>query len=346
MDDSLHGDLLVIPGATVSQLLSGRELEIVEVVAAAYLAHERSATALPHSLFLRFPDAPANRIIALPAYLADPWNAAGVKWISSFPENLSKGIDRASAVLILNSADTGHPYAVLEASQISAQRTAASAALAARHLWRARSSSRIGVIGCGPIAFEVVRFIHRTVRPIRTLVAFDQSAANADHFAKRCGRDFGITVEVATSIEAAIGESDLVLFATTAPTPHVHDLTLFAPGTLVLHVSLRDLAPEIILASDNIVDDVDHVCRAETSVHLAEKTSGNRGFIRATLAQIVAGNVSPHRNETDVTVFSPFGLGVLDLAVAQFVTRAATGSNVGVRVPSFLAEPWRATQLL
>ena len=68
------------------------------------------------------------------------------------------------------------------------------------------------------------------------------------------------------SAEALIRSSDLVVFATIAGEPHVHDLSWFDHNPLVLHVSLRDLAPEILLASTNIVDDVEHCLKAE---HLA-----------------------------------------------------------------------------
>ena len=85
----------------------------------------------------------------------------------------------------------------------------------------------------------------------------------------------------------------------------------------MLHVSLRDLSPEIILASTNVVDDVEHCLKANTSPHLAEQQTGNREFLHGTLTDVMA---DPGALPTDrPLVFSPFGLGVLDLAVGKYV---------------------------
>ena len=85
----------------------------------------------------------------------------------------------------------------------------------------------------------------------------------------------------------------------------------------MLHVSLRDLAPEILLASANVVDDVEHCLKADTSPHLAEQLTGNRDFVTGTLPDVLAGRVKVPADRP--VVFSPFGLGVLDLAVGRYV---------------------------
>jgi len=147
----------VIPGWQVEQVLRGREKQIVELVEATYRLHGAGESVNPPSFFLRFPDRPLSRIIALPASLGGRMRVDGLKWISSFPENVAAGIPRASAVLILNDHDTGYPFACLESSIISATRTAASAALAADRLTRGRPRpARVGFIGVGLIA----RYIH------------------------------------------------------------------------------------------------------------------------------------------------------------------------------------------
>ena len=81
------------------------------------------------------------------------------------------------------------------------------------------------------------------------------------------------------SAEALIRSSDLVVFATVAAEPHVGEVSWFAHNPVVLHVSLRDLAPEILLASTNVVDDVEHCLKADTSPHLVEQLTGSRDFL-------------------------------------------------------------------
>ncbi|MDT7659504.1 MAG: hypothetical protein QOF38_4219, partial [Pseudonocardiales bacterium] len=147
----------VISGGQVQRALRGRENQVMKLVEDTYRVHGAGDSVNPPSYFLRFPDRPTSRIIALPASIGGQVRVDGLKWISSFPGNVAAGIPRASAVLILNDHDTGYPFACLESSIISATRTAASAALAADRLSRGRPRPRrVGFFGVGLIA----RYIH------------------------------------------------------------------------------------------------------------------------------------------------------------------------------------------
>jgi ornithine cyclodeaminase len=243
----------------------------------------------------------------------------GLKWVASFPENVAAGIPRASAVLILNDHDTGYPFACLEASIISATRTAALAASAADWLSRSRQRpARVGFVGTGLIARYIHTFLTGTGWSFDEIGVHDLSADSAAGFRgylERSGAAARITVH--GGAEQLIRSSDLVVFATVAGRPHVSDLSWFDHDPLVLHVSLRDLAPEIVLASTNIVDDIEHCLKAETSPHLAERLTGTRDFLHGTLDDVMAGRVTVPADRP--VVFSPFGLGVLDLAVGKYV---------------------------
>jgi N-[(2S)-2-amino-2-carboxyethyl]-L-glutamate dehydrogenase len=317
----------VISGTQVQQALQGSEKQVVELVEATYRLHGAGDSVNPPSYFLRFPDRPTSRIIALPASIGGDVRVDGLKWISSFPGNVAAGIPRASAVLILNDHDTGYPFAVLESSIISATRTAASAALAADWLSRDRGRpTRVGFIGTGLINRYVHTFLQGTGWSFDEIGLFDLSADSAAGFhgyLERAGAGGRVTVHA--SAEELIKACDLVVFATVAGTPHVHDPAWFAHNPLVLHVSLRDLSPEVILGSTNIVDDVEHCLKADTSPHLAEQRVGNRDFIDGTLADVMEGRVAVPADRP--VVFSPFGLGVLDLAVGKHVYDVVTRSG-------------------
>jgi ornithine cyclodeaminase len=332
-------DLLILRGGEIADLLSGRELDVIDAVGRAYLAHARGASSLPHSTFLRFPNDDLNRIIALPAYLGDGFGVAGLKWVASFPGNVKNGLARASAVLILNNAATGLPEAILESSLINARRTAASAALAARELRRGREgreTADAGLIGTGVINFETARFLLHTVPGLARFHVYDLDRERAESFAARLAEEVSREVRVAEALEEVLRACPLVAFATTAVRPHVADLAACPPGATILHTSLRDLTAEVILAADNVVDDPDHVSRAQTSIHLAEQQTGDRGFIRCTLADLLAGTAPPKKDENAATVFSPFGLGILDLAVGQLVRDRALETGRGTVIESFL----------
>jgi ornithine cyclodeaminase len=334
-------EILLIKGQEVADLLNGRELDILQKVRLAYEAHARSETSLPHSTFLRFPANDTNRVIALPAYLGDSFNVAGIKWISSFPNNIRQNKNRASAVIILNSTETGRPHAIIEGSIISAKRTGASAALAAQQSHNHHGENRFGVIGTGPSNFEVARFLLAARPELKSCSVFDLDPARARQFADKFETEFaGCSAQVVSEFGEVLRSCSLISVATNAARPHIHDLSKCPPGATTLHVSLRDLDPEIILSCDNVLDDIDHVCRAQTSVHLAEQLAGNRNFLRCTLGEILNGTAPPRRDADGLTVFSPFGLGILDLAVSSLVCELAEQQKVGTVIESFLPDAW------
>src|SRR5262245_13689404 len=200
-----NDDILILKGSEVNSLLAGQELKLIDTVRMAYEAHGRGESSLPHSTFLRFPDNPRNRIIALPAHLGGEWGLAGIKWVASFPGNLELGMDRASALVMLNSAKTGRPEAILEGSLISAKRTAASAALAAQWLHSDKKINCVALIGCGLINFEIFRFLLAIFPDIKRLVLYDLDIARTERFKRKCQETFGVLeVEITREAKAAL----------------------------------------------------------------------------------------------------------------------------------------------
>ena len=334
----MNFELSIINGKTVFDIIRSHRAECIEVVHDAYAAHAQGQTVNPDSNFLRFPEKPDCRIIALPAYLGNGVGVAGLKWIASFPGNVRHGFPRASAVLILNSYETGYPFAMLESSIISAARTAASAVLAAYWLnGKSRQTKTLGIVGTGFIARYVYDFLVDTGWAIEEVMLYDQSPQESEKFrTTACRPERHRTVAVAAEVTQLLRESDLIVFTTVAGAPHITDPSLFDHNPLVLHISLRDLSPEILLRSHNVVDDVEHVMKANTSPHLTEQQTGSRSFVTGTLAEIILGNRSVDRGRP--IIFSPFGMGILDVAVGKWVYDKAVADGHDLRVSDFFYE--------
>lgn len=331
-------ELSIITGRQVHDVVNADVPQCIEVVKAAYLAHGAGETVNPPSHFLRFPDKPSSRIIALPASLGPTAGVAGIKWIASYPENIAHGFPRASAVLVLNDYTTGYPFAVLESSIISAARTAASAVLGAQWLNGGRTQTdTVGIVGTGLIARYVYRYLLAAGWTADRLRLFDQNPAEAHAFAAATVQpDAHHSVTVCDDLPSLLQASSLVVLTTTAGRPHILDPQLLAHAPIVLHLSLRDLSPEIIASAENIVDDVDHVMKADTSLHLLEQAVGHRQFVTGTLAELMTGECQLRR--TSPAIFSPFGLGILDLAVGQWVYQRVTAAGDDLRLSDFFYE--------
>ena len=329
----------VVPGSTVKNVIDSNKKHVFEAVEAAYRLHAAGDSVNPDSYFLRYPDKPSARIIALPAHLGGTVQKSGIKWISSFPENRVGNLARASAVLIINDAATGYPLACIEASLISATRTAASAALAAEHMSPHPFEGTLGVVGTGVIARTTVEWLLYRNWRFRKVNLYDLDRKEAERFSMWLGDRHNVQADIHDGLEDAVGEASLILFTTTASDPYLTDEKLLAHSPTVLHLSLRDICVNLILASQNVVDDVDHCLKARTSLHLTELATGNRDFVSGTLVDVLKQKFRLDQNRP--RVFSPFGLGVLDLAVGNLIFEAAKTSNAVVALPDFFSNATR-----
>jgi 2,3-diaminopropionate biosynthesis protein SbnB len=327
-------DLAIIPGSVVRKVLEGQEDLVLAAVREAYLAHGAGLTRTPETKPLY---TGGGRFFAMPASLEDARPVVGVKWVASFVANVSSGGERASAMLMVNDAVTGRPVAIVDGTLISARRTAAGAALALRCVTNGAPPRSIALVGCGPINYEVLRFIAHLF-PIDHVQLVDLQEARTEAFAERVRSDFPAITAATARLTDALQTAEVMSFATNATVPYVEELPK-RPLT-ILHLSLRDLAPRIIADAYNIVDDVEHVCSARTSVHLAAEETGRRDFIRATIPELLSESMRYEPPVAAATIISPFGMAILDLAVLREVLVRAANDPEVVRVPSFHGTVW------
>ncbi|RAT18868.1 2,3-diaminopropionate biosynthesis protein SbnB, partial [Lonsdalea populi] len=265
-------------------------------------------------------------------------SVSGIKWIASYPGNIKSGIPRASAVLVLNDPRTGYPYALLEGALISSMRTAASAVLGAHWLnGQQKSAPRLSIVGGGVIARNIPETFIADGWSFGNVEIHDVDAASAEAlsaFARQAGFPQARPV---TLIEALT--ADMVVFATSAGAPYITGSGTFRAGQVILDISLRDIAPEIIVESYNFFDDVTHCLKANTSPHLAEQKYHHRQFVTGTLAAVIRGDI--HVANDKPIIYSPFGMGILDLALGRIVHDIALDQGTAIAIPSFFGEDRR-----
>ncbi len=336
----MEANLRIVAAKVISEILNNNTEALYKIVKDCYSMHDEGGSLTAPSAFLLFPHKPEARIIGLSAAIKpDQKNfseIAGMKWIASYPKNIQNNLPRASAVIILNHPETGFPIACLEGSLISAARTALSAVAGAEFLYnRHKVCSALGIIGNGFIAKNILKYLILLNWEIDEIYLYDTFPASSKSFQQYAQSLGNFKVVIHHSSDKVIQSSDLIIFATTERTPNVKNLDLFRHNPCVLHISLRDLANNIILNSTNVVDDIEHILSAKTSVHLAyEENNQDRSFINGTIGQMISGTRSLPSGRS--IIYSPMGLGILDIAVSQFVYQQSIQSNTFTNIENFL----------
>jgi 2,3-diaminopropionate biosynthesis protein SbnB len=309
----------LITDQEIDALLSQNRSEVLRLVEKAYRLFDQGQAIEVEPSYLRPPHDARARIIAKPACLYGDQPVAGLKWISSFPGNLSRGLPRASGVLTLNDMDTGRPIGQLECAAINAHRTSASAVMALGKLHpRGSAPPVIAVVGTGVIALECARYlVHDGWTPSRWLL-HDLDAARTTAFtASLKALTPDVPVDVMPTCAQAMQQADITVFATSAGVPHLSGVTLQAHQS-VLHISLRDLAPDQILQAANYADSAELAFTHATSLDLSEQQAGHRDFYAGDIGVVLQGQ----RPAGKPVIFSPFGMAILDLAVGQWALQS------------------------
>ncbi len=307
----MSSSLKVITKENIGTLLAGKNKDVIECIKESYLSYYNHTAVVGQSSFLHMPP---NRSIALSAH-PNKDDFFGTKWIASFPGNINNGTQRAFGSIILNCAKTGRPQYLLEASDISAKRTAASAVLACSKFSEKRSI-KLGFIGCGTINWEVFKFI-KDVYEIQQVYISDVSENQARTFAKKLSNKMNKEVKYVDTSDLLL-ECDVSSIATNVGSPYI-DCPI-KQDAIVLHLSLRDIAPELLKNTFNVTDDINHVLKEGTSLALIGE--GKERYVHSTLRDFLALDVSSRQaNGEKPIVFSPFGLGVLDISLANYVVK-------------------------
>ena len=325
------GALLYLSRAQVREVMGASIKGYVEALRDALALHAGGGTAQPLKPYLRWRENGhiADRIIAMPGYVGGESPIAGIKWIGSKHDNPSaRGIPRASAVIVLNDAETHFPIAVMEGGEISGMRTAGVSVLATE-LFAREGFETVGLIGCGFIGRLHALGMIEAFPSIKSIFLYDRDEAAAKRLQEELYAT-GKLVTVAASAENAVRPADVVIPCTVTDTPYIA-FEWLKSGVFVSNISIMDVEPDVYVQVDKlIVDDWDQANREKKTINqlvLAGRLS--REDLHAELGEVVGGS-KPGRTDPDERIMlNPMGMAIEDVACAAAVYRRALERGIG-----------------
>jgi ornithine cyclodeaminase/alanine dehydrogenase len=270
-----------------------------------------------------------NFIHAMPAYIP-AMNSAGVKWVSGFPENHKRGLPYITGLLILNDPETGLPISVMDCEWITAMRTAAATAVAARRLARP-DSSVLGILGCGvqgrtnTEALNVLFLLER-------VVAYDVDPEAVRGFAQEVESRFGLEVVPAETPKQAVTGCDMVV--TAGPILKKPHATIQAgwwdEGAFASLVDFDSYwHPAALKEADKFcTDDVPQLRHYQEVGYFQDIPP-----VYADLGELVAGKKPGRETRAERTIACNLGLAMDDMAVAPALYRRAVDQGIGTWLP-------------
>ena len=278
--------------------------------------------AQPIKPYLRFKKQ-TNRIIAMPAYVGGTIDMAGIKWIASFPENIKRNIPRASCITALNDTDTGVPLAIFNTALISIIRTASVSGYVLKEYdaFKQKPNYNVGIIGFGPIGQHHLKMCQSVLKDkINNIYLYDTRPINAAD-AKAC---------VCDSWQEVYEQANIFITCTSSLERYI-DLPV-SSDKLILDVSLRDFKEEALdsFTKPFIVDDWEEVNRENTDIEYYVKIGKMSKDEAISLSDLQKMKMNRFYKEDDTVFFAPMGMGVFDIAIANYYYEYAVKNKLGL----------------
>lgn len=272
---------------------------------------------------------PEAFIHAMPAYIP-ALRSAGIKWVSGYPENQKHGLPYVSGLLILNDVETGLPYAVMDCTWITAYRTGAASALAAKYL--ARPESKVaGILACGVQGRTNLEAL-AAVFPLKTVYAFDIRPEAQKRYVEEMTAKLHLEIIGVDDPQKAVSASDLVITSgpiLKSPTPTIRKDWL-KPGAFASAVDFDSYwAPEALAQMDKLSTDDLPQFQYYKGIGYFQRTPTPY----AELGEIVIGRKPGRERPDERTMAMNLGLALEDMALAPTIYRLAKERGIGTPLP-------------
>ena len=294
--------------------------ETIEAVEMAFREKALGNAVMPPKLIIPLPD---GDLRAMPAYLKGV-NLAGVKVVNSHPKNRALGLPTVMAIIIAVDPKTGFPIAVIEATHLTAMRTAAAGAIAVKLLAR-HDSSVVALVGAGTQARYQLLALSVVMKRIDEVHVWSLERELADSLVEEMQSQIDADFFIHETAREAVSGADIIVTATPSRTPivmsewvsdgvHINAIGADAPGK-------QELDPALLKRARIFLDDwAQGTESGEVNVPLREGLISHDDIL-GELGDVLIGRIEGRMDENDVTIFSSTGLAIQDIAVASLVLR-------------------------
>jgi len=269
-------------------------------------------------------------IHAMPAYLPR-MKAAGLKWVSGFPDNPKHGQPYISGLLILNDVETGFPLCVMDCTWITAKRTGAATAVAAKHLAN-KNSKTLGILGCGVQGRSNLEALSIVCKDLEEVKAYDVSNENLGRYVDEMTRKHGLSVIPASSPKKAVEDCDIVVTAGPIlkhPEP-VIEASWFKDGGFACPLDFDSYwKPEALHSMDKFCTDD----RQQLAYYRMQGYFADIPNVYADLGEIVSGRKCGRQSSKERIISMNLGLAIEDVATAILIYQRAVEDGAGTRLP-------------
>ncbi len=302
--------------------------EIIAAVEAVFRKKGEGRVEMPAKIGIH--PAPDDFLHAMPAYVASP-RTAGIKWVGNFLKNPARGLPTISGLLVLNDPESGLPIAVMDCTWITAKRTGAASAVAAKYLARGEAEV-LAVIGCGVQGRSHTEAMLVQFPRIRRVVAFDNTTANLTRYRQEMQTLHRVSVVSASGTESAVREADIIVTATEIrkhPAPSIRP-DWIKPGAFCMPVDFdSQFTPEAIRAMDLFyTDDM-----AQMEFYRSAGYFQTTPKVQGDLGEVVSGRKPGRERSTQRTMAMHLGLAIEDVVTAIRIYDRAVAQGIGLRLP-------------
>lgn len=312
----------------VHEMLTMREC--IQLMRDALISLAKGDVVLPLRTKVRLPDG-SGVLGLMPGYLGEP-ESFGLKVVTVMPGNHGTHYDSHQGVVMLFGVKHGEPLAIIDATAITAIRTAAASAAATDALANGDAGD-LALIGSGAQARTHLAAM-KSVRPLRRVRVWSRTRSNAERFAREESEPSGLEIEVCGSAKEAVRDADIVCTTTAAREPILNGEGL-ASGTHVNAVGAcfstsRELDTEAVRRARFFTDSRES-CVNEAGDFLLARAEGaiDDTHLLGELGEVFLGKVPGRVSHDDITIFESLGIAIEDLASAHFIHRRAIETGAG-----------------